>query len=89
MTKRMCLAGAALLAVPLMAPLAVSAQVAAPGGGNAMRQDQPAPALPKGACRVTDRLGGRSCTGDVPESACAAIAKEAKGEYAWTQDECP
>jgi len=89
MTKRMCLAGAALLAVPLLAPLAVSAQVAAPGGGTATRQDQPAPALPKGACRVTDRLGGRSCTGDVPESACAAIAKEAKGEYAWTQDECP
>lgn len=31
----------------------------------------------------------RSCTGDVPKSACAAIAMASKGEDAGTQDECP
>lgn len=89
MTKRLGLAGAALLAVPLLAPVAASAQAAPPQGGNAVRAEQPAASLPRGACRVKDRLGGRSCTGDVPESACAAIAKEAKGTYAWAQDDCP
>ncbi len=42
-----------------------------------------------GACRVKDYVGGRTCTGDVPEAVCAAIAREAKGQYTWTNDECP
>ncbi|ACA15910.1 hypothetical protein M446_1394 [Methylobacterium sp. 4-46] len=47
----------------------------------------PAPAV--GACRVRDQVGGRTCTDSVPESVCAAIAREAKGGYTWSGDECP
>lgn len=45
------------------------------------------PAL--GACRVTERSGGKTCTANVPEAACQYIAREGGGPYAWTDEGCP
>ncbi|KQT49170.1 hypothetical protein ASG52_09365 [Methylobacterium sp. Leaf456] len=76
---------AALLAGSLLGTPAWAQQQSQTGAGTA---PAPKPAT-TGACRVTDYVGGRTCTGDVPESVCAAIAREAKGRYTWTNDECP
>ncbi|WP_232628505.1 hypothetical protein [Methylobacterium sp. Leaf118] len=88
MTKRIgklaSLAAAALLAGPLLGAPAQAEQTAQTGSGTTSP-----PQTAKGACRVKDYVGGRTCTGDVPESVCAAIAREAKGQYTWTQEECP
>jgi hypothetical protein len=68
--------------------LGLPAQAQQPGQTGAATASTPKPQA-TGACRVKDYVGGRTCTGDVPESACAAIAREAKGQYTWTNDECP
>lgn len=76
---------AALVAGPLLGGPAWAQQPNQTGAGTA-----PAPKpQATGACRVKDYVGGRSCTADVPEAACAAIAREAKGQYTWTAEECP
>ncbi len=62
------------------------AQVGTTGTGTTTPASKP---LPTAACRVKDYAGGKTCTANVPELACAAIAREAKGQYTWTQDECP
>ncbi len=41
------------------------------------------------ACRVKEHAGGKTCTANVTEGVCAAIAKEASGTYSWTADDCP
>ena len=41
------------------------------------------------ACRVKEHAGGKTCTANVTEGVCAAIAREASGTYTWTTDECP
>jgi hypothetical protein len=82
MSKLMTFALAGLLLAPGLAR--------AQGGATGTGATAPAPKpLPTAACRVKDYAGGRTCTANVPELACAAIAREAKGQYTWTPDECP
>ncbi|WP_018262202.1 hypothetical protein [Methylobacterium sp. WSM2598] len=86
MSKIARIAAAALLA---LAPAgAARAQQARPDRAETGTAAQP-PAPAAGACRVRDQVGGRTCTDSVPESVCAAIAREAKGGYTWSGDECP
>lgn len=82
----------AMLGATVAAALIAGALPGGPAWAQQQTQTGPA-AAPKppatGVCRVTDYVGGRTCTGDVPEGVCAAIAREAKGRYTWTNDACP
>ncbi|SFU48838.1 hypothetical protein SAMN02799631_00903 [Methylobacterium sp. 174MFSha1.1] len=72
------------LAAPALAQTQTQTQTR-PSGTAATATTQPATR----ACRVKDHAGGTSCTANVPEGACAAIAREGSGTYTWTTAECP
>lgn len=83
------IAVAALTAGSLLGGPARAQQPGQTGAGAGSTATPASKPQANGACRVTDYVGGRTCTGDVPEGVCAAIAREAKGQYTWTQEECP
>lgn len=79
------LAAPALVVLGTLAGPVLAQTQTRPSGTTATSSTQPATR----ACRVKDHAGGTSCTANVPEGACAAIAREGSGTYTWTVTECP